>query len=982
MVLIQTKEYSLIGELLSNSSEIAKNSTTDTSLVKTTTKKTAEVITKTIAAITSSSSSSSVYSSTSSNSLISNNQDVLFDSPVIDTDSKLIDSVSLLKSIIDKITKLENANRDRKNDALDASFDSIFAFAKNSVTLSFKDYISLHKSSTSTARIQTTLGTNTNTPFLLSFLTSSTSSPSFVSSSLLSSSSSSSSSSSQLSTSTSQQSLLANYFTSDKLPTQLNQHKSNSILPVISISKTPSYLFEMLKMLYTNSTQEINKLSDQLSNSNISSSGAAIAPVSFIDMATNLNKDALLDLKIFKNAPYLADLNLTSQFSSTTVSPISTSSFSDITMTNSSTLLIGIAFFYSILVITSLTSNPLLIYVLLWRRKAQIKLIDIFVANLSLSDLFLTIFNIPLCLIIYFSEQWPFGSLLCQLGTYSTSCSIYVNIFTMAYISIDRYFAVTRPLISNPSCQLRKKSILLDNKTRRKIYFVLTMIWIIAMILSIPQFLFSKVSNTNKKIFGNDHNLSHLNTTKNLFISKNMSKALDNIEEIDSIFLRDNYDDPNSINGIEFGEDPFKRCILEYPLKNMKNYMILINFSLQYLIPSIVILYFYGKIIYHLYLNLNVEELMESPVAKQNSTHSNHNGRLTFRFLGRLDKSSVKSEKGQSFIKVEPNSLTVAGPSSSANQAEALLTPTGNLQRKRSRMRIEGLNRTRNLKKSIKVMIIIIALFLLSWLPNHLYRLVTAFYPIIINLLDQSFLSKSSGQLNGSEEGVFGGLDDGKQALFNLTINEGCIKNNITYCKEWVFNALKELRDPNDTINLNYKLNTLHNRYVFFFCYFMAMSSVCYNPIVYFWMHKKFRAEVKQLFNRIFNVSFRLNNNNNNNNTINNSENRTSTRLPNINLNATRTSSSLNVRPNSTATVTTMTNLSSKTNKLSIVSKPSTSYETSDSAYSSKYTRNVQKQGKKLVKSNCVTSIKIKNNRFNSLSSESTVSSSKKSEYI
>lgn len=159
---------------------------------------------------------------------------------------------------------------------------------------------------------------------------------------------------------------------------------------------------------------------------------------------------------------------------------------------------IAIGFFYSVLIITSLVSNPLLIYVLLWRRKAQIKLIDIFVANLSLSDLFLTIFNIPLCLIIYFSEQWPFGSLVCQLGTYSTSCSIYVNIFTMAYISIDRYFAVTRPLISNPlNYQLRKKSILIDCQTRRKIYLVLALIWIISMILSLPQLLFAKVHIRN-----------------------------------------------------------------------------------------------------------------------------------------------------------------------------------------------------------------------------------------------------------------------------------------------------------------------------------------------------------------------------------------------------------------------------------------------------------------------------------------------------
>lgn len=68
--------------------------------------------------------------------------------------------------------------------------------------------------------------------------------------------------------------------------------------------------------------------------------------------------------------------------------------------------------------------------------------------------------------------------------------------------------------------------------------------------------------------------------------------------------------------------------------------------------------------------------------------------------------------------------------------------------------------------------------------------------------------------------------------------------SNITY-SDCLFNVLKGLRELNDTSALAaYEINTLHNRYVFFFCYFFAMCSVCYNPIVYFWMHKKFREEV------------------------------------------------------------------------------------------------------------------------------------------
>lgn len=174
-------------------------------------------------------------------------------------------------------------------------------------------------------------------------------------------------------------------------------------------------------------------------------------------------------------------------------------------------------------------------------------------------------------------------------------------------------------------------------------------------------------------------------------------------------------------------------------------------------------------------------------------------------------------------------------------------TSATNARRKKSRMRIEGLNRTRNLKKSIKVMIIIIALFLLSWLPIHLYRLVTTYIPFFEDLFDRNVSYSSSSTLkSGSVElSSFGNLSlefllqDCKR---NTTSDKDCIYNTIN-------KAIKEIRVPEVQ---NIRINTLHNRYVFFICYFMSMSSVCYNPIVYFWMHKKFRAEVKQLLSRMF----------------------------------------------------------------------------------------------------------------------------------
>jgi hypothetical protein len=629
----------------------------------------------------------------------------------------------------------------------------------------------------------------------------------------------------------------------------------------------------------------------------------------------------------------------------------------------STSLLMSITILYSLLIITSLTSNPLLIYVLLWRRKTQLKLIDIFVANLSLSDLFLTIFNIPLCLIIYFSEQWPFGSLLCQLGTYSTSCSIYVNIFTMAYISIDRYFAVTKPLVSNQSYQLRKKSIFDDN-TRHKIYGALTVIWIIALILSVPQFFFSRLSTNSMPTGGggggdvsrysntyeNNNNINNLNSLITSLSAANKSAIwnasmatfsnsslenektfdefgfyedgklfglLDDIYELNSSFSASSkfksnkkleYLDIDLLNEARSLEDPLKRCILKYPYKNMKNFMVLINFSLQYLIPSIVILYFYGKIIYHLYLNLNVEELMDSPCKHREKKKLNKQLETKLNELIKQKSASVsaKTARRMSAIAVNnkcqmnglPRSKSTqsinanhvenygsASPPSEPNNVDASVS-VRYLDRKRSRMRVENLNRTKNLKKSIKTMIIIIALFLLSWLPIHLYRLVTTFYPTISGLFAESLASSisPSSSLNGDISSSGSNRVDIIQLLTNATtrvydfmsqhrndshrlINDcmSSLNRSMPFVKphDCIQNSLsgshierKMIIEQIEKFNKNYTPNTLHNRYVFFFCYFMSMSSVCYNPIVYFWMHKKFRAEVKQIFNRVFNVVF------------------------------------------------------------------------------------------------------------------------------
>jgi hypothetical protein len=891
-------------------------------------------------------------------------------------EKKLINSINILKNIIERISKGPSGEIHAKPSA--DSFQNIFALAKESVTLSFKDYLLIHK--TTTAKSITTQNNHVHGS-LLSLSNSS---------SLYSKASSfpiTKQSSGIITTIFNAKSFLNEYmqlyFNSTKSSLSLNQYSKYSNNSINSV-KTNSNYGDLLKFLLENTTRKFINNSSNLTNYNNINNNTLLYMSKFNSSLTNNLFDFLNSQK--------------SNFDSTDNGGINsfipnTKEHSYHSGSNISSLLIGIAFFYSFLILTSLISNPLLIYVLLWRRKAQIKLIDIFVANLSLSDLFLTIFNIPLCLIIYFSEQWPFGSLLCQLGTYSTSCSIYVNIFTMAFISIDRYFAVTRPMISNPNCQLRKKSASMDNTTRRKIYMVLTIIWIVALVLSLPQFLFSKVSSryisgekeqlaiksklltdkVNKTFLKSTSTDSYFNTTLttppdppssttntvDLFNDDYGGGSDNTLEELE------NFENLELLDRVDFGEDPFKKCILEYPLKDMKNYMILINFSLQYLIPSIVILYFYGKIIYHLYLNLNVEDLMEMPA----HNHNGCNNKDIRKVKSSLDIDKVNQHHPTpttSFLtyKIKMHKSGIAASTSAMNTIS-------------DQCRQGGLNRTRNLKKSIKVMIIIIALFLLSWLPIQLYRLVTTFYPILAKLVSEvinsnSFMSSSTKSINST------------------TTNELCKRNlTSTELKECLYSAIDKLNNEDTkNLSLNYKLNTLHNRYVFFFSYCMAMSSVCYNPIVYFWMHKKFRAEVNQLFSRVFRIcSFKSkrgttgNNNNLTEQEIRNKGGYTTTRNQSLLPTQTNIHNSNNIYNKKYSACVVGPSNKNNNSKFGIINnnrninKPST-----NSQIEPLNERNRIASKKKHNKnSGILNSFKFRSNRFSSLSSESTASSSKKS---
>ena len=103
---------------------------------------------------------------------------------------------------------------------------------------------------------------------------------------------------------------------------------------------------------------------------------------------------------------------------------------------------------YSILVIISLVGNSLVCRVLLTPKQSSYSIPTIttgtgiskmLIVNLAMSDILLTIFNIPINIVRFVSRDWPFGSIICTMMPFIQSVSVYCSSWTMMIIAFERY---------------------------------------------------------------------------------------------------------------------------------------------------------------------------------------------------------------------------------------------------------------------------------------------------------------------------------------------------------------------------------------------------------------------------------------------------------------------------------------------------------------------------------------------------------------
>lgn len=100
-----------------------------------------------------------------------------------------------------------------------------------------------------------------------------------------------------------------------------------------------------------------------------------------------------------------------------------------------------------------------------------------FVFNLAIADLLFCITGMPMILVTTLAEGWILGDFLCNASGFLNSLLCTVSIWTLAMISVNRYFAVAK------ARDIKKLY------TKKRIFYIIGCVWLFSIVVSAPPLL-------------------------------------------------------------------------------------------------------------------------------------------------------------------------------------------------------------------------------------------------------------------------------------------------------------------------------------------------------------------------------------------------------------------------------------------------------------------------------------------------------------
>nr|XP_046255363.1 chemerin-like receptor 1 [Scatophagus argus] len=131
---------------------------------------------------------------------------------------------------------------------------------------------------------------------------------------------------------------------------------------------------------------------------------------------------------------------------------------------------------YTLDFVLGVLGNGVVIWVTGFKMKKTVN--TIWFLNLAVADFLFTAFMPLNVTYLALTFHWPFGEFMCKLNSTLNSLNLFASVYFLVVISVDRYVSVVWPVWAQNHRNVRKAS------------WVSLGVWVLALILSIPYFVF------------------------------------------------------------------------------------------------------------------------------------------------------------------------------------------------------------------------------------------------------------------------------------------------------------------------------------------------------------------------------------------------------------------------------------------------------------------------------------------------------------
>ncbi|XP_053130155.1 G-protein coupled receptor 83-like [Hemicordylus capensis] len=137
---------------------------------------------------------------------------------------------------------------------------------------------------------------------------------------------------------------------------------------------------------------------------------------------------------------------------------------------------------YTVIMVISLFGNLLVCHVVA-KNKRMHSATSLFIVNLAVADIMITLLNTPFTLVRFVNNTWVFGKIMCHVSRFAQYCSLHVSTLTLTAIALDRHQVILNPL--KPRMSLAKGALSISG------------IWVLAACFSLPHAIYQKLFQYN-----------------------------------------------------------------------------------------------------------------------------------------------------------------------------------------------------------------------------------------------------------------------------------------------------------------------------------------------------------------------------------------------------------------------------------------------------------------------------------------------------